>query len=100
MNKDSAEVKWRQLSECDSPESAPLPDVLDQRVTKVQHLMVIRAVRPARFITASLKFASDLIGKKVISDNSIDLGTIVKTMSARTPILLLYRDEPENARFL
>ena len=31
MNKDSAEVKWRQLSECDSPETAPLPDVLDQR---------------------------------------------------------------------
>ena len=62
--------------------------------------MLIRAVRPVRFITAALKFASDLIGKKVISDNSIDLGSIVKTMSARTPILLLYRDEPENARFL
>lgn len=62
--------------------------------------MLIRAVRPARFITAALKFASDLIGKKVISDNSIDLATIVKTMSARTPILLMYRDEPENARFL
>ena len=66
----------------------------------MQHLMLIRAVRPVRFITAALKFASDLIGKKVISDNSIDLGSIVKTMSARTPILLLYRDEPENARFL
>ena len=31
MNKDSAEVRWRQLSESDAPETAPLPDVLEQR---------------------------------------------------------------------
>lgn len=40
MNKDSAEVKWRQLSECETPETAPLPDVLDQRCFPTGHYRI------------------------------------------------------------
>eukprot|EP00116_Pleurobrachia_bachei_P005635 sb/3465897/ len=98
MNKDAAEVRWRQLCECDNPESLPLPDVLDQRVTKVQHLMVLRAVRPSKFIQAALKFATDIINKKILSDSALDLTSIIKTVSPRTPVLLLYKEETENRR--
>lgn len=100
VNKDSAEVKWRNICECDNPETAPLPDILDSRVTIIQHLMIIRAVRPAKFMTTAMKFASDVLGRKVVTDNSLDIGSIVKSVSPRTPILLMYRDEPENPRFL
>ena len=62
--------------------------------------MVIRAVRSSRFIGAALKFAADIIGKKVISDISLDLGSIIKTVSPRSPVLMLYKEEPENARFM
>ena len=36
----------------------------------------------------------------VFSDNSLDIGAVVKSVSARVPILLMYKVETENAKFL
>ena len=38
-----------------------------RRVTKIQHMMVIRAIRPAKFINIALRFASEIISKKIVS---------------------------------
>ena len=62
--------------------------------------MVLRAMRPSRFVTCSLKFAAETLGKKVVTESSLDLSSVVKTLSPRTPVLLIYREEPENAKFL
>ena len=64
MSKDGRETQWRSLCETEAPETAQLPDKLDDNYTPTQRLCVIRAVRGDRIIQAALLYVSNVLGKK------------------------------------
>ena len=64
MSRDGRETQWRSLCETEAPENTALPDKLDEVYTPTQKLCVIRAVRPDRFLHASLAYVNCVLGKR------------------------------------
>ena len=64
MPKDGRETQWRTLCESDSPETAVLPDKMDDHYTSLQRLLVIRAVRSDRLMHLATLFITTVLGKK------------------------------------
>lgn len=64
MSKDGREMAWRNLCEGDLGEAAPLPDKMDEVLTPLQRLCIIRAVRSDRIMQASSLFIQSVLGKK------------------------------------
>lgn len=66
MSKDGREMAWRNLCEGDNGESAPLPDKMDDVLTPLQRLCIIRACRTDKIIQASSLFIQTVLGKKYV----------------------------------
>ena len=64
MSKDGREMAWRNLCEGDLGEAAPLPDKMDEVLTPLQRLCIIRAVRSDRIMQAASLFIQADLGKK------------------------------------
>ena len=64
MSKDGREMAWRNLCEGDVGEAAPLPDKMDEVLTSLQRLCIIRACRADRIMQASSLFIQAVLGKK------------------------------------
>ncbi|KAK6987321.1 dynein heavy chain 5 axonemal, partial [Biomphalaria glabrata] len=95
MPKDGRETQWRNLCESDLPENVPLPDRMDDVLKAIHRLCIVRAVRNDRLLQASSNFVSTVLGKKYITDISLDLPTVLRQSSFTLPILLLFRTESE-----
>ncbi|XP_055889445.1 dynein axonemal heavy chain 8-like isoform X4 [Biomphalaria glabrata] len=95
MPKDGRETQWRNLCESDLPENVPLPDRMDDVLKAIHRLCIVRAVRNDRLLQASSNFVSTVLGKKYITDISLDLPTVLRQSSFTLPILLLFRTEAE-----
>ena len=57
-------MAWRNLCEGDLGEAAPLPDKMDEVLTPLQRLCIIRAVRSDRIMQAASLFIQAVLGKK------------------------------------
>ena len=66
----------------------------------MQKLMLVRALRPNRLLIAGMKAAAEIISKKAINDCSLDISNALKTLSNRTPILMVYDLETENPQYI
>lgn len=64
MSKDGREMAWRNLCEGESGEAAPLPDKMDEVLTPLQRLCILRACRVDRIIHGSSLFIQAVLGKK------------------------------------
>ena len=64
MPRDGRETQWRFLCESEQPELSKLPDKMDTQLTKLQRLLIIRAVRSDRLLHLSSLFVSDVLGAR------------------------------------
>nr|CAB3238692.1 dynein heavy chain 8, axonemal-like [Phallusia mammillata] len=100
MPKDGREMQWRLLCEGDSPESVTkcrLPDNADEHYTALQRLLVVRALRGERLIQASTEFIFRVLGKKYLRDDAPDLMAASKQAQSKTPIILFFSNENDQA---
>ncbi|XP_071801693.1 uncharacterized protein [Asterias amurensis] len=104
MPKDGRETQWRTLGEHDTPETAPLPEKMDEVYNPIQRFLVLRAFRPDRIMQAGTVFVNAVLGKKTrgtssryIGEVALDLPGVVRQSTPLTPILLLYTKEGDLA---
>lgn len=64
MGRDGRESQWRSLYEAEIPETASLPEKLDEILNTIQRFCLLRAVRTDRIIQIALSFVSTVLGKK------------------------------------
>ena len=64
MGRDGRESQWRSLYEAEIPETASLPEKLDEILNPIQRFCLLRAVRTDRIIQIALSFVSTVLGKK------------------------------------
>ena len=57
-------MAWRNLCEGDIGEAATLPDKMDEVLTPLQRLCIIRACRSDRIVQASSLFIQAVLGKR------------------------------------
>ncbi|KAJ1621951.1 hypothetical protein T492DRAFT_1149371 [Pavlovales sp. CCMP2436] len=57
------EAEWRAWFELPAPEAAQLPE-LGERATPIARLLLVRALRPDRFVFAATAFAAAVLGKR------------------------------------
>lgn len=98
MSRDGRETQWRSFCESETPENGPLPDKLDESLTLIQKLCVVRAIRSDRVLNASLAFVASVLGKNYVNANGVDIESAFVRSKALKPILLIYADEPETVK--
>lgn len=64
MGRDGRESQWRSLCEAEVPETASLPEKLDDLLNPIQRFCLLRAVRADRIIQIALSFVATVLGKK------------------------------------
>ena len=64
MSKDGKELHWRSVCESDRPETMTLPDGMDDKLTRLQRALVLRALRSDRLLHAVDLFVTGALGKK------------------------------------
>jgi len=66
MSKDGRESHWRSLCESERPEVHALPDKMDDALTPLQRVLVLRSVRAERLLHYTTLFVSAVLGKKCV----------------------------------
>lgn len=64
MSRDGRESQWRSLCEAEIPETASLPEKLDDVLNPIQRFCLLRAVRADRVVQIALSFVASVLGKR------------------------------------
>ena len=74
------------------------PTVYIYRLTALQKLLILRALRPERATQSSMLFITNVLGrrkKKFTYNTLVDFNAVFKISRVYSPILLLFKDDPD-----
>ncbi|OQR84958.1 dynein heavy chain [Achlya hypogyna] len=78
--------EWKEWFYTDAPETHDMPG---KKRTKLAQLLLVRILRPDRFLTALTAFISEHLGQYFVQQPPFDLEAIYQEGSASTPILFM-----------
>ncbi|NXK36347.1 DYH7 protein, partial [Piprites chloris] len=65
--------EWQKIYDSKEPQSCPLPEELDNTLTELQKMIVLRCLRPDKISPAITTFVTDKLGKKFVEPPPFDL---------------------------
>eukprot|EP00698_Gefionella_okellyi_P007649 TRINITY_DN186_c0_g2_i2.p1 TRINITY_DN186_c0_g2~~TRINITY_DN186_c0_g2_i2.p1 ORF type:complete len:4464 (+),score=1326.13 TRINITY_DN186_c0_g2_i2:41-13432(+) len=83
------DTMWRPWADNDAPETIPLPDNLDARFSPFQRLLLIRSLRPDRFLAASSEYIVTTLGKRYGDPLAVNWESLTAESTPSTPVLCL-----------
>ncbi|KAL8275155.1 hypothetical protein Esti_000905 [Eimeria stiedai] len=81
--------EWRRWFGSQEPERATLPGDWQTRLEALQRLVVIRCLRPDRFIPAASRFVADATDAKFVESDPMDWGEILASSKSSVPLLFI-----------
>eukprot|EP00118_Oscarella_pearsei_P013596 m.109954 g.109954 ORF g.109954 m.109954 type:complete len:5180 (+) comp37381_c0_seq5:135-15674(+) len=92
--REGRENQWKSLCESDQLMSLTLPENLDQKMTHLQRLLVLKTIRHKKSLSLLRAFAESILGKEFKESGALDIHQTYLKSTASTPILLFYNEEP------
>ncbi|RKP17872.1 hypothetical protein ROZALSC1DRAFT_23782, partial [Rozella allomycis CSF55] len=83
------EREWKSWFMNPEPEELPLPGDWDSKLTDLQRILIIRSLRPDRFILCAQKFIVNNLGQNYIDPPLIDIEDTLLDSNCKTPILFI-----------
>ena len=80
---------WKNLYDSPNPHEHKLPEPWDDKLTPLQHLMVLRVIRPDKVVPAIMNFVKVSIGQKFIIAPSFNLGDVYKDSVSTSPLIFV-----------
>ena len=77
--------RWRDWFDSEKPEAMPLPGEYKASVKPFSLLLLLRAMRPDRLVTALTTFVSNQLGKEYVVAKPFDMATTYEESSKSTP---------------
>jgi len=71
MARDGHETQWRTLCESEQPELQQLPEKMDDQLTGLQRMLIIRAVRSDRLLHLASLFITSVLGKRWLTTSTL-----------------------------
>jgi len=91
---------WEAFSNADAPQTAPLPDDWDERLTPFQRLLVLKAFRPEKVAMASVEYVALAMGQFFKEAPPFDLLSTYKDSDARGPIIFVLTSGSDPTQYL
>ena len=89
MEDTADKVIWKSIMSSDEPHLIPLPPIYEDRLTGFQKAMVMKVLRPGKFIFSVKQFVKNEIGAKFIESPPFDLEGCLADSSNVTPIIFV-----------
>lgn len=70
-------LTWKEIMKNENPEKVPLPALLAEKLTKFQHLMLIKVLRKTKMIYCIKQFIKDTLGKYFIESPPMKLKEVL-----------------------
>lgn len=70
-------------------EADPLPGEWDGKASDLQRMVIIRCLRPDRFLQAAAKFVSIHLGPKFVDPPSFDMREVYRTSNFKAPLIFV-----------
>ncbi|KAI9224417.1 dynein heavy chain and region D6 of dynein motor-domain-containing protein [Blastocladiella britannica] len=80
---------WKALYDSQEPHCAVLPSGLEEKVSPMQRLLVVRAVRPDKLVMGIQEYVKLKIGQKYIEFPPFDLGASYSDSNNITPLIFI-----------
>ncbi len=86
LNENEAWLKW---SQCETPQSKPLPGEWDAKLDHFQKLIVLKAYRPEKLSSAFQLFVFHNMGKFYTESPSVTMDIVYPDTDERTPMIFI-----------
>jgi len=86
---EQAHREWRLWFYSPEPENKSLPADWENKLTELQRLCVIRALRYDRFLFAVKRFVRLILGQQFVEPPSFNLRAIYQSSTAKTPLIFI-----------
>ena len=86
---DQSQRDWKTWFMGASPETSTLPGEWDNKLSELQQMCILRAMRPDRVVFACSIFVGNNLGQEYADPPTFDLGEIFKSSTNRTPLIFI-----------
>jgi dynein heavy chain len=86
---EQAPTDWKKWYMSDTPESEPLPGDWEGKVTDLQRMAIVRALRPDRVLFAVTRFVTSNLGPKFVEPPPFDLRLVLESSKATKPMIFV-----------
>ncbi|NXM23807.1 DYH7 protein, partial [Oxyruncus cristatus] len=81
--------EWQKIYDSKEPQSFPLPEELDNTLTELQKIIVLRCLRPDKISPAITTFVTDKLGKKFVEPPPFDLSKSYSDSNSTIPLIFV-----------
>ncbi|KAF1335296.1 Dynein heavy chain, partial [Globisporangium splendens] len=80
---------WKSWFQSSTPELEPLPGDWDGKCNDLQHMLLLRCVRPDRLSIQAARFTASNLGAQFVDPPPFDLRAIYETSNYKTPLIFV-----------
>ncbi|XP_052779096.1 dynein axonemal heavy chain 3-like isoform X2 [Mya arenaria] len=80
---------WKKLYDSPSPQTQPLPEPWESRLTKLQRLIVLRCLRPDKMVSAVQTYIQEEMGRQYIEPPTFDLSLSYEDSNFSSPLIFV-----------
>ena len=81
--------QWKEWYDLDAPESHPMPQGYDERLTPLEKMLVLRCFRVDRVVPAIIKFVIATMGQQYVMPPVLDFMAIFKDSRPLVPVIFV-----------
>ncbi|NWU76504.1 DYH7 protein, partial [Onychorhynchus coronatus] len=81
--------EWQKIYDSKEPQSFPLPEELNNTLTELQKIIVLRCLRPDKISPAITTFVTDKLGKKFVEPPPFDLSKSYLDSNSTIPLIFV-----------
>ncbi|NXF75625.1 DYH7 protein, partial [Sclerurus mexicanus] len=81
--------EWQKIYDSKEPQSFPLPEELNNTLTELQKIIVLRCLRPDKIGPAITTFVTDKLGKKFVEPPPFDLSKSYLDSNSTIPLIFV-----------
>ncbi|NXM04479.1 DYH7 protein, partial [Tyrannus savana] len=81
--------EWQKIYDSKEPQNCPLPEELDNTLTELQKIIVLRCLRPDKISPAITTFVTDKLGKKFVEPPPFDLSKSYLDSNSTIPLIFV-----------
>ncbi|NXG19392.1 DYH7 protein, partial [Grallaria varia] len=81
--------EWQKVYDSKEPQSFPLPEEFNNKLTQLQKIIVLRCLRPDKIGPAITTFVTDKLGKKFVEPPPFDLSKSYSDSNSTIPLIFV-----------
>ncbi|KAM8995091.1 LOW QUALITY PROTEIN: dynein axonemal heavy chain 12 [Ara ararauna] len=81
--------EWQKICDSKEPQSFPLPEPLNNTLSELQKIIILRCLRPDKIVPAITTFITDNLGKKFVEPPPFDLAKSYLDSHSTVPLIFV-----------